>query len=332
MYVALAVGSSALLLYTLRRVFVQGPSAPRVSLEGKTVVVTGASIGSIGFETARILASFGAKVVITTRSRPEVALAAVRAALPDEATRARVSARPLDLCDAASVRAFARALEEEDAKDGIDVLVNNAGVHLDLVNDWKEPKIVDGFEIHYRTNFLGTCHLTAELMPLVERAATARGGARVVNVVSHLHALAKNADLFEEKRPYNSWHAYGRSKLALVHATRALDRTYGARGVHAYCLHPGSVYSKVADKGLEGKRLLGAIRTVLAPVEMYFLKTIHEGAQTSVLCATADDLVPGGYYEACALKAPSPEAEDAAVADRLMAETAAWCAPRLLRG
>ena len=42
MYVALAVGSSALLLYTLRRVFVQGPSAPRVSLEGKTVVVTGA--------------------------------------------------------------------------------------------------------------------------------------------------------------------------------------------------------------------------------------------------------------------------------------------------
>jgi len=45
--------------------------APKVNLSGKKIIITGASTGSIGYETANILASWGAHVIITTRSNPK---------------------------------------------------------------------------------------------------------------------------------------------------------------------------------------------------------------------------------------------------------------------
>ena len=51
--------------------FVKTTLAERVNLDGKKVIVTGASPGSLGFETARVLASWGANVVFTTRKDPE---------------------------------------------------------------------------------------------------------------------------------------------------------------------------------------------------------------------------------------------------------------------
>ena len=50
-----------------RRLFVKTAMAERVPLDGKKMVVTGASPGSLGFETARALADWGATVVVTTR-------------------------------------------------------------------------------------------------------------------------------------------------------------------------------------------------------------------------------------------------------------------------
>ena len=76
----------------------------------------------------------------------------------------------------------------------LDVLINNAGVHLDLMSAWKEPRLTDdGFEIQWRTNYLGTMHLTHELRAALETTAGATGEARVVNVVSSL--------LSSERRP-----------------------------------------------------------------------------------------------------------------------------------
>jgi NADP-dependent 3-hydroxy acid dehydrogenase YdfG len=44
-------------------------------LSGQTMVVTGASPGSIGFETARILAAWGASVAVTTRTNTDATVA-----------------------------------------------------------------------------------------------------------------------------------------------------------------------------------------------------------------------------------------------------------------
>jgi NAD(P)-dependent dehydrogenase (short-subunit alcohol dehydrogenase family) len=309
----------------VRARFVRTAYAEPIDLTGQTILVTGASQGSLGFETARTLASWGASVVVTTRSDSDAIIQALRARLQYADARKRIDAHVLDLSYHDSVASFVRWFVGVHG-DRLDVLINNAGIHLDLLSRWKEPRLTDdGFEIQWRTNYLGTAHLTKLLLPLLEKAGRVTGDARIVNVVSQLHARGSNDDLFERTRPYNSWAAYGNSKLALVHMTTELQRRYADRShVQSYCLHPGSVFTHVADKGLEGTGLIEQVREALSPVEAFFLKTPEEGAQTQIHCATCPQLPGGLYYQECRPVEPSKDARDARVADRLWAETESW--------
>jgi NAD(P)-dependent dehydrogenase (short-subunit alcohol dehydrogenase family) len=271
-------------------------------------VVTGASPGSLGFATAQVLSSWGADVVVTTRTSSEAAAAAVGA---------HVVGHDLDLASAESVERFAAWLERR--AESVDVLVNNAGIHLDLRSQWREPRLTtDGHELHWRTNYLGTAHLTHRVLPLLLRARQPR----VVTVVSKLHARGSNAGLFAQVDPYDSWVAYGTSKLGLVHLMTELHRRHPE--VLTASLHPGSVYTHIADRGLEEQRILSRVRRVLAPFERRALLTPEQGAQTTLHCATTSDLVPGGYYQRCALVAPSTDAQDARAAQDLWERTLTW--------
>lgn len=309
----------------IRRRFVTTAYADPVDLTGKTVIVTGATPGSLGFETARTLASWGASVVATTRSSPQDTADALRACLQHAHDGGRIDAHALDLSCSDSVARFAKWFAETHG-DRLDVLVNNAGIHLDLLSRWKEPHLTgDGFEIQWRTNYLGTAHLTHLLVPLLEKTGLATGDARIVNVVSQLHSKGSNDDLFEVTRRYNSWTAYGNSKLALVHMTTELQRRYAKKShLQAYCLHPGSVFTNVAAKGLEGTGLVEKVRNALSPIEAFFLKTPEEGAQTQIYCATHPGLRGGLYYQECQPSEASNDAEAEEVAARLWAETGAW--------
>ena len=272
-----------------------------------TAVVTGAGPGSLGEATAAQLRALGFRVVTTTRS------CAVSA-----------DSHPLELAATESVRGFASWLS--GATDRLDVLANNAGLHLDLRSKWSEPQLVDGREIHWRTNYLGTAQLTRLLLPRLLSSAQTHGEARVVNVVSKLHARGRNDALFGELTPYDSWAAYGTSKLALVHEAAEIERRHGDRGVHGYSLHPGSVFTHVADRGLETAPVLGRLRRLAAPLERRTLLTPEQGARTTVFCATSPDAVPGGYHARSAPAEASADARDADVAARLWDDTSAWAA------
>jgi len=307
----------------LRQRVVVAARAQPVDLRGRQVIVTGASPGSIGYETARTLAAWGAAVTITTRRDPQAAAAQLRAQLGADA---RIDADTLDLSDAASVARFAGNYRRRHG-GRLDLLVNNAGIHLDLLSEWKTPQLTaDGHEIHWRTNYLGTAQLTRLLLPLLLQTARDQGEARVVNVVSQLHAKGCNAGLFAALPRYNSWVAYGLSKLALMHETFELQRRHGGEGLQAFALHPGEVYTRIADKGLAGHPLLARLRRALAPVEAFFLMTPDEGAQTSLFCATQPGLAGGQYWRRCRPAPASADAADAAVAARLWQQTALWCA------
>jgi NAD(P)-dependent dehydrogenase (short-subunit alcohol dehydrogenase family) len=307
----------------IRHLFVRTTFAAPIDLTGKTIVVTGTGPGSLGFATARTLASWGASALVTTRANTEAIVEALRSELPADA-RERIQGHPLDLSNRDSVERFA-AWVTEGRGGRLDALINNAGIHLDLLSRWKEPSLTDGFEAHWRVNYLGTAHLTHLLLPLLVRAGEASGDARIVNVGSHLYAKGSNEDMFERTRPYNSWAAYGNSKLALMHLSTELQRRYaqGAK-VQAYCLHPGAVFTKVADKGLEGVGWAGRLRTAMAPVEAFFLKSPEEGAQTQIHCATKPGLEGYVYFKECDPVEPGADALDADVAERLWDETLEW--------
>jgi NAD(P)-dependent dehydrogenase (short-subunit alcohol dehydrogenase family) len=287
--------------------------ATRRDLSGRTVVVTGAGPGSLGLATARALARWGAEVVVTTRSVP------VRSAPGDS-----LAWHPLDLVDRSSVRAFADWLL--DRYDGrLDALVNNAGIHLDLRSRWVEPQLVDGHEVHWRTNYLGTAELTRRLLPALLARAQEAGEARVVHVVSKLHRRGSNQAMFDGVRPYDSWAAYGTSKLALVHDAAELHRRHGDAGLRAMTVHPGSVFTHIADRGLATSPVLGRLRALAAPVERRVLLTPEQGAQTTLHCVT-DPEARHGYYRDCAPVEPSVDALDVVAGQRLWDQTDAWLA------
>jgi NAD(P)-dependent dehydrogenase (short-subunit alcohol dehydrogenase family) len=109
---------------------------------GRTAVITGANTG-LGFETARVLAARGARVVLACRDLGRAKEAAARIhggqTQAPGTPPADVPVVRLDLASLASVRDAAE--EIGSAYGPIDLLINNAGVM------WTPPgRTVDGFE------------------------------------------------------------------------------------------------------------------------------------------------------------------------------------------
>jgi NAD(P)-dependent dehydrogenase (short-subunit alcohol dehydrogenase family) len=105
-----------------------------------------------------------------------------------------------------------------------------------------------GFESQFQTNYISHYLLTRLLLPLLISTAetSPKGSVRIVNVSSDGHAklAPKEGILFVYKchaKEVSTWTRYGMSKLANVLHTKELARRYGATGVVAVCLHPGTV-------------------------------------------------------------------------------------------
>ncbi len=274
----------------------------------RVAVVTGVGTGSLGEAIASSLRGLGFRVLTSTRTCPTT-----------------VDTHPMELTSRESVAAFADRVR--DSTDRLDVLVNNAGVHLDLRSAWHEPHLVDGMEVHWRTNYLGTAQLTRLLIPLLLATADGYDDARVVNVVSKLHARGRNEGLDGHLSPYDSWTAYGTSKLALVHEAHEIERRYGGQGLHGYSVHPGAVATNIADRGLETAPLLGRLRKLAGPLERRALKSPSEAAGTVVFCATSAQAEPGGYHRSSAPSTPSEDAQDEEAGRILWDMTTRWCQP-----
>ena len=160
-------------------------------LTGKIAIVTGANSG-IGYEMARALARKEAMVILACRNKDK-GEAAVRQ-IAQEYPEAKAELMPLDLSDLASVRRFAG--EFTSHYDGLDILINNAGIMAIPFG-----KTADGFEKQFGTNHLGHFALTGLLLDLILRTPRAR----VVTVSSGGHRFGKidfdNLNAEKELRP-----------------------------------------------------------------------------------------------------------------------------------
>jgi NAD(P)-dependent dehydrogenase (short-subunit alcohol dehydrogenase family) len=252
---------------------------------GRTVLVTGANSG-LGLRTAEAVAAKGARVLLGCRDpgRGEAARSAV-AALATGPAPELVS---LDLADLGSVRDAARSVA--DAVEGLDVLVNNAGVMAMPLR-----RTADGFELQFATNHLGHFALTGLLLPALLRAE----GPRVVTVSSNGHRMGRNdwSDPNWERRRYLKWMAYGQSKLANLLFTRELARRARETGssLVAVAAHPGNSATHLlpASTDASGWRVVGQImnwgnRLIAQPDSA--------GALPQLYAATMPDVIPGEYF------------------------------------
>lgn len=317
------------------RLIVGTPCRDVVDMTGRKCIVTGCAEGGLGFSTALQLLQMGATVVVTTRSATSAQDVAAALALAAEVREregegpSRCQSHQLDLTDDASVSAFVEWYAQ--TFDGeLHVLVNNGGVHFDLLSRWKEPKLTPAdIEVHWHVNFLGTWRLTLLLLDCLEKGSRAEGvsEARVVNVISELHQLGSRdtvlASLESGNRPqkYGSWHAYGQSKLASLMCAKSLSSRMHARGVRVTvnCLHPGGVRSNVIAKGLAGSTASACIRSCLAGVERWILQTPLEGSQTPLFLAISPEVntVGGLYFRNCKEHKSSKSSMDTGVGDAL---------------
>ena len=127
-----------------------------MSVKGKTILVTGSTDG-VGRYVAERLAADGASVIVHGRDR------ARGEALVERIAKRGGKARFLraDLASLAEVRALADAVRRET--DGLDVLVNNAGIGTAGA---KREVSADGFELRFAVNYLAGFLLTRLLLPL----------------------------------------------------------------------------------------------------------------------------------------------------------------------
>jgi WW domain-containing oxidoreductase len=270
-----------------------------IDLGGRRVVVTGANTG-IGFETARALAAAGATVILTCRdaAKCEATVARIRALHPD----AEVIGEVMDLAAFRSIRAFAERLGEAP----VDALVCNAGL---AALDFQTTE--EGIE---RT--VGVCHFGHFLLTrLLIGRLLAAPAPRVVMVSSESHRSPRRLDF--DRFPlradkFRGMVAYGQAKLCNVLFARALQARYGARGLTACALHPGTLVT--TDIG-RGSALIGALMRLVSP----FTKTANQGAATTVWAVVHEPAgeLAGAYLRDCALAPSTSESQDAATAERL---------------
>jgi NAD(P)-dependent dehydrogenase (short-subunit alcohol dehydrogenase family) len=141
----------------------------------------------------------------------------------------------LDLSSLESVKRCTEELKGTVSK--IDILVNNAGVMALPKMELTE----DGFEKQIGINHFGHFALTGQLFDLLKKS----GNARIVNVASsaHLFAQIDKSDLMLLKEgAYQSWRAYGNSKLANILFTKELTKrlyTQFDTNIAVLCCHPG---------------------------------------------------------------------------------------------
>ncbi|RYP84523.1 hypothetical protein DL769_001182 [Monosporascus sp. CRB-8-3] len=285
-------------------------------VRGKTIIVTGANRGGIGFSTAQAFASQSpAHLVLTGRNPAKIAecIDALKAEYPDVDYRAL----KMDLSSQKSVRAAAaEVLAWPDVK-AVDILVNSAGVMGVQERTLNE----DGIELHFATNHIGHWLFTCLIMPKLAKAAEGRpkGSARVVNVSSGSPTISqmrwsdinfdkRNGDLPEAEQPnyavlrawgyadvedksYVPLEGYNQSKVAnVLFGIAANKRLLEKHGVLTLAAHPGVIQTELGRDF--PPETLAAVK-MMFDQGVYAYKTLGAGASTSLVAALDPKLAQG---------------------------------------
>lgn len=243
--------------------------------KGRVIVVTGATSG-IGKETARVLAGKNGAVVMAVRNveKGNKVIGEIRSQFPDT----EVHVMWLDLSDLASVKDFAETFMMKF--DRLDVLINNAGIMF-----CPQSKTRDGFDMQMGTNHFGHFALTGRLMPLLQQTENSR-----VIILSSTGIIFSKIDLNDlnwERRKYNTYTAYGDSKIANLYFAYELARRLekGTNNPRVTAAHPGWTATEL-------QRYTPTTRFL----NHFFAQGVDMGALPTLRAGFDDEAVAGDFF------------------------------------
>ncbi|KAJ7626603.1 hypothetical protein DFH06DRAFT_1481059 [Mycena polygramma] len=293
-------------------------------IQGKNVLVTGTSVGGIGFETARVLAKHANLVIITGHNSERLKIA--EDTLKKELPTATIRPLIVDLSSLASVRKAAAELNTYS--EPLHVLISNAAANFAPFK-----LTVDNLENQMATNHIGPFLLTKLLIPKLLAARTTHYTPRVIFVSSGAHARVKgvNFDTFKaypSPEMYTIVDAYSQSKAANV--LTAIEVSKRSKGqINAYSLAPGTIYTALMGREDAPAELhkLGILDADGKPSNEVTFKTIPQGAATTTVAAFDPALndTPGAYLSDCVrvtnLETVAPHSCDPDIAEKLWTTT-----------
>lgn len=192
------------------------------ALDGKTAWITGGG-GGIGEAAARALAASGAHVMVSGRRAAEVERVAAEIA----ATGGSAEAAPLDVVDAAAMKAAADGLAAR--RGGIDIHFANAGVNV--TKRAAAEITAEDFAWVMDVNVNGVMYGVMAVLPHMRKA----GGGTLILTSSwagrHFLRLAGPA--------------YSASKQGVIALAQAINGEEGQHGVRCTALMPGEVVTPI---------------------------------------------------------------------------------------
>ncbi|KAL2822817.1 hypothetical protein BDW59DRAFT_149222 [Aspergillus cavernicola] len=290
-------------------------------IQGKVILTTGPSPTSIGATFVESIARAQPALIILA-GRNTTKLQQTADTIAKDHTDVPVRLLQLDLGSLAAVREAAKQVNSWDDVPSIDVVVNNAGI---MAVDFSLSP--EGYENQFATNHLAHFLFTNLIMDKI----LASPSPRVVNVSSDGHRLSpiRWADYnFGDGETYNKWTAYGQSKTANILMAVSLAEKLGAKGLNAYSLHPGVIFTTSLSNGLDHDvdfPALNALDKTLGNAEgwaEFAVKSDQQGAATTVYAAFAPSLRDdnGAYLQDCHVANPWTETVKPWATDKLEAE------------
>lgn len=269
------------------------------SLNGKTIAITGTTSGT-GFVAANACLKLGARVLLLNRpsDRSKKSFKALKA----ENSNTEVLLIDCDLQSFNSVRLASKAIHEI-CPNGLDVLCNNAGVMA-----LEDVGTTDGFDVQMQTNHLSHFLLTKLVFDLLEKTASTKGEARIINhssiarkQVKSLEAsyLMKNGGklggngssiFFGGAR----WVRYGQTKLANAAFTACLHEKLSLKNsnIKALVAHPGFAKTNLQSTTVKD----GGMGEFFTNVLMKTAQSAEDGSLGILTCIASPNVKSGQFF------------------------------------
>ena len=242
-----------------------------------TTIITGATSG-IGLETAKGLAKEKHNLILVSRNLSKL-----------ETTKKLLDSENNIACD---IYEYDLSLIKDNINfyeqiskrySDIDFLINNVGAIF-----MKREETIEGlektFSLNHMSYFVLSKLFSQQVSPL-----------KIINVSSEAHRnISLGFDDLQNKKNYNGWYSYKKSKLANIYLTYELHKRLLKSKSTVNCLHPGVVNTNFAnDNALPFK--------IVASLIKYFGISPEEGSETILYLVNNNDIrnASGLYFKKC---------------------------------